>query len=275
VKYNLNPRMEHPMSLLKAPRKKTMREYYIKPPAKNTTTVYICHQHYDRATKKTVGTYCASFNQATNPDAPEINITEKGKSAGYTLSAAHIADVKAWLKKNGTFGRPKVPSRVLAQVRADVVSKVRAELGVSPSIPMSAPVRASTASTVSDKIRALCTATDALLKHITTHATPKESLAGMKPGDLFALRLHLNFGERALRYALRSAGVTATDFAGVVLVAEAAEALRRRYITLADVESARQAKAKSETSKKEKKRHAEAAEHDARHVSPGTVEEPR
>jgi len=250
------------MSLLKAPRKKTMREYYIKPPAKNTTTAYICHQHYDRTTKKTVGTYCASFNQATNPDAPEINITEKGKAAGYTLFAEHIADVKTWLKKNGTFGRQKVPSRVLAQVRADVEEKVRAELGAPALTLVATPAKGPAVSSFGEKIRALCVATDDLLKHVTTHATPKESLAGLALEDLFALRLHLNFGERALRYALRSAGVTATDFAPVVLVAEAAEALRRYYITDADVEAARQAKAKSEASKEAKKRKAEAEKND-------------
>jgi hypothetical protein len=246
------------MSLLKAPRKEPMREYYIKPPSKDTTTAYICHQYYDRAKKQTASDKYASFNQSANPDAPEINITEKGQSAGYTLPAEHVADVKKWLRKNGTYGRPKVPSRVLGRVRAEVEQKVRAELG-APAITMVAtPAKCPAVASVGERIRALCMATDDLLKHVTTHATPKESLAGLAPEELFALRLHLNFGERALRYALRSAGVTATDFAPVVLVAEATEALHRCYITDADVEAARQAKARSEASKEEKKRKAEA-----------------
>lgn len=251
------------MSLLKAPRKKTMREYYLKPPAKGKTTAFICYQYYDRTRKETVGVPYASFNQAANPDAPEINITEKGTVAGYTVSADDLAEVKKWLKKNGTYGRPRVPSRVLARVRAEVEEKVRAELGVPALTRVATPAKGPAVSSVGEKIRALCAATDDLLKHVTTHAAPKESLTGLAPEDLFTLRLHLNFGERALRYALRSAGVTATDFAPVVLVAEAEEALRRYYITEADVEAARQAKSKSEASKEEKKRKAEAAKNDA------------
>lgn len=245
------------MPLLKAPRKQTMREYYLKPPAKGKTTAFICHQYYDRTRKETIGVPYASFNQATNPDAPEINITEKGMAAGYTLSAEDLAEVKKWLKKNGTYGRVKVPSRVLARVRAEVEEKVRAELGASSSPPASmptqVPARAFVPITVGDKIRALCAATDGLLEHVTAHATPKESLAGLTTEELFALRLHLNFGEKALRYALRSAGVTATEFAAVTLGAEAEEALRRGYIKDVDVDTARQARAKSEESKKEKK----------------------
>jgi hypothetical protein len=251
------------MSLLKAPRKKTMREYYLKPPAKNKTTAFICYQYYDRTRKETVSVPYASFNLATNPDAPEINITKKGAAAGYTVSPEHLSEVKKWLKKNGTYGRLKVPSRVLTRVRAEVEEKVRAELR-APALTLSAtPAKGPAASSVDEKVRALCAATDDLLKHVTTHATPKESLTGLAPEELFALRLHLNFGERALRYALRSAGLTATDFAPVVLVAEAAEALRRYYITHADVEAARQAKAKSEAAKEEKKRKTEAEKNDA------------
>lgn len=124
------------MSLLKAPRKKTMREYYLKPPAKGKTTAFICYQYYDRTRKLTVGVPYASFNLAANPDAPEINITEKGAAAGYTVSAEDLVEVKKWLKKHGTYGRPKVPSRVLAQVRAEVEDKVRAELGApAPPLP--------------------------------------------------------------------------------------------------------------------------------------------
>jgi hypothetical protein len=252
------------MSLLKAPRKKTpMREYCIKPPAKKTTTAYICYQYYDRAKKKTTSDKYASFNQSTNPDAPKINITQKGKSAGYTLSAEHVADVKTWLRKFGTYGRPKVPSRVLARVRAEVEEKVRAELGAPAPTLVATPAKSPAVSSVGERIRALCAATDDLLKHVKTHVTPKESLTCLTPEELFALRLHLNFGERALRYALRSAGVTATDFAPVILVTEAAEALRRCYITEADVEAARQAKSKSEASKEQKKRKAEAEKNHA------------
>lgn len=261
------------MSLLKAPRKKTMREYCLKPPAKDKTTAFICYQYYDRTQKKTVAPRYASFNLATNPDAPEINVTEKGAAAGYTVSAEHLADVKKWLKKHGTYGRPKVPSRVLARVRAEVEEKVRAELGAPIITLVATPTKRPAVSSVGDKIRALCAATDDLLKHVTTHVTPKESLTGLTPEELFALRLHLNFGERALRYALRSAGVTATDFAPVVLLAEAAEALRRHYITEADVEAARQAKSKSEASKEEKKRKAEAAKNDAQR-SPSVLTTP-
>ncbi|KQY00166.1 hypothetical protein ASD28_12610 [Massilia sp. Root133] len=240
-----------------------MREYCLKPPAKDKTTAFICYQYYDRTQKKTLAPRYASFNLATNPDAPKINITEKGAAVGYTVSPEHLAEVKKWLKKNGTYGRPKVPSRVLARVRAEVEEKVRAELGAPALTRVATPAKGPAVYSVGEKIRALCAATDDLLKHVTTHAAPKESLTGLAPEDLFALRLHLNFGERALRYALRSAGVTATDFAPVVLVAEAAEALRRYYITAADVEAARQAEAKSKATKEEKKRKAEVEKNDA------------
>jgi response regulator RpfG family c-di-GMP phosphodiesterase len=116
------------MSLLKAARKKTMREYYLKAPAKGRTTAFICYQYYDRTRKETVSVPYASFNLATNPESPEINITEKGAAANYSVSVEDLVEVKQWLKRNGTYGRPKVPSRVLARVRAEVEEKVRAEL---------------------------------------------------------------------------------------------------------------------------------------------------
>lgn len=240
------------MSLLKARRKKSMREHYIKPPAEGTTTAYIYYQYYDRTAKRTKGIPYVSFNLATNPEAPETNITDNGKVAGYTLSTEHLTDIKRWLKKHGTFGKPKVPPRALARIRAEVEYKVRAELGAPPSMPN--PAKTPVARTANEKIRALCKATDELLEHITKHATPKESLLGITPQELFALRLHLNFGEKALRQALRSASITATDFAAAALLAEADEARRRGYIKQEDIDSARLAKARSEASKAAKTR---------------------
>lgn len=143
------------MSLLQAPRKKTMRKYYLKPPAKNKTTAYICHQHYDPTRKETIGVPYASFNQATNPDAPKINITERGKAAGYTLSAKDLAEVKQWLKKNGTYGRPKVPSRVLARVRAEVEEKIRSEFGAPAPLPVTKTAKAPTVEDLNTKMKAM------------------------------------------------------------------------------------------------------------------------
>lgn len=240
------------MSLLKSPRKKAMREYYIKPPAKGGTTAYVCYQYYDRAAKRTKSIPYVSFNMATNPDAPETNTTDKGKSAGYALCVEHLADIKQWLKKNGTFGKPKVPARVLARIRAEVEYKVRAELGAPPLL--ASPAIASEPRTAGDKIRTLCEATDELLEHITTNPAPKEILSRLTREELFALRLHLNFGEKALRSAFRSAGVTATEFAPAALPAEATEALRRGYITELEIETARQGKARSDASKAAKTR---------------------
>jgi hypothetical protein len=116
------------MSLTKPP-KKMMREYYLKPPAKGSTTAYICRQFYDRELKRTVQTLVASFNVATNPVKPEVNITVKGRAAGYReVPADHLAEVQRWLKKHGTYGKVRVPTRLLAQVRAEVEALVRAEL---------------------------------------------------------------------------------------------------------------------------------------------------
>lgn len=141
------------MSLTKAP-KKTMREYYLKAPASGSTTAYICRQAYDRTQKRTVQTLVASFNIATDPASPEVNITDKGRSVGYLkVPDEHLAEVQKWLKKNGTFGRVKVPARVLAQVRAEVEAKVRAELNASKverarpapkpvAVPVPAPAQA-------------------------------------------------------------------------------------------------------------------------------------
>lgn len=256
------------MSLLKAPRKNSMRKYYIKSPAKGATTAYICYQYYDRTAKRTKSIPYVSFNLATNPEAPETNITDNGKAAEYTLSIEHLTDIKRWLKKHGTFGKPKVPPRALARIRAEVEYKVRAELGALPSMPN--PAKTPLARTANAKIRALCKATDELLEHITKHATPKESLLGITPEELFALRLHLNFGERALRYALRSTGISATEFAFVTLVPEAEEALRRGYIKAADIEAARQAKARSEATKAGKTRKGAQEDTDVQRHTQGT-----
>lgn len=234
------------MSLLKVARKKSMRTYYIKPNSKGKTTAYVCYQYYDRVAKRTIGVPYLSFNISTNPNAPETHVTDSGKTAGYTVSTEHLADIMNWLKRHGTFGKHKVPPRILALVRAEAELKVRAELGL-PSQPNAG--EKSAPPTVGEKIRALCKATDDLLEHITQHKRPKECFLGSSRPELFALRLHLNFGEKALRYALRSVGVTATDFAPATLPAEATEALRRGYIKEEDIETAKQAKSKSEASK--------------------------
>lgn len=143
------------MSLLKAAHKKTMREYYLKAPAKGKTTAFICYQYYDRTRKLTVGVPYASFNLAANPNAPDINITEKGAAAGYTVSAEDLIEVKKWLKKHGTYGRSRVPSRVLARVRAEVEEKVRAELGAPASLPVPKPAKALTVEDLNTKMKAM------------------------------------------------------------------------------------------------------------------------
>lgn len=116
------------MSLTKAPKRQQMREFYLRAPTKNSTTAYICRQVYDREQKRTIQTLVASFNVATDPAAPVVNITEKGRAQGYNLPAKHLAEVQSWLKKHGTFGKVSVPARVLARVRAEVEAQVRAEL---------------------------------------------------------------------------------------------------------------------------------------------------
>lgn len=143
------------MSLLKAARKKTMRDYYLKPPTRGKTTAFICYQYYDRTRKATISVPYASFNQATNPNEPEINITERGTAAGYTLSAEDLAEVKQWLKKNGTYGRPKVPSRVLARVRAEVEEKIRSELGAPAPLPVTKTAKAPTVEDLNTKMKAM------------------------------------------------------------------------------------------------------------------------
>jgi len=119
-----------------------MKEYYVKPPAKlklsksseratfKTTTAYICHQLYDDLAKRTKQTLVASFNLATDPVNPDINVTEKGRAMGYAVMPQHRAMVEKFLRRHGTRAQVKVPRGVLARVRADVEKQIRIELNV-------------------------------------------------------------------------------------------------------------------------------------------------
>lgn len=117
-----------------------MKEYYVKPPAKlkshdpklpvtfRTTTAYICHQAYDDVAKRTRQSLVASFNLATDPLNPEINITDKGRALGYSVVPEHRAMVEKFLRRHGTKSQAKVPRSVLARVRTTIEKKVRSEL---------------------------------------------------------------------------------------------------------------------------------------------------
>lgn len=127
-----------------------MKQYYVKPPAKlksrdpklpvtfRTTTAYICHQAYDDVAKRTRQSLVASFNLATDPLNPEINITDKGRAAGYSVAPDHRAMVEKFLRRHGTKGRAKVPRGVLARVRATIEKLVRSELA-SPGQAVEVP----------------------------------------------------------------------------------------------------------------------------------------
>lgn len=221
------------MSLIKPP-KKAMREYYLKPPASGSTTAYICHQTYDRSSKRTVQTLVASFNIATDPASPSINVTNKGRAVGYAeVLPQHRADVQQWLKKHGTFGQTKVPAKVLARVRAEVEAKLRLELAVSatPGPQMQTATAPSAAkrqdSALRERMRAMCAATEDARRHLASVATGGLKVLGLTEDDLFELRVHLNFGEKAVRKMLKTRGLSARDHARTALPDEAAEAARR------------------------------------------------
>ena len=217
------------MSLLTPP-KKAMREYYLKAPASGSTTAYICRQTYDRSSKRTVQTLVASFNIATDPASPSINVTNKGRAVGYAeVLPQHRADVQQWLKKHGTFGQTKVPAKVLARVRAEVEARLRSELAMSaaPAARASSGPPQGQEGTLREKVRAMCAATEAARRHLGTVTTGGLKVLGLTEEDLFELRVHLNFGEKAVRKMLKTRGLSARDHARTALPEEAAEAARR------------------------------------------------
>lgn len=223
------------MSLTKPP-KKSMREYYLKPPAKGSTTAYICRQFYDRELRRTVQTLVASFNIATNPVMPEVNITDKGRAAGYVeVPPDHLAEVQRWLKKHGTFGKTKVPTAVLQQLRKEVEDKLRAELDLPKSRPaiVEAPARRKP-QTLPEAMRLMCSATEEFRAYLAGVKTGGAKVLGFTEADLFELRIHLNFTEKTVRKMLKLRGISARDYPAKNLPTEAAEATRRGIIDAQD-----------------------------------------
>ena len=199
------------MSLLKAP-KKAMREYYVKAPPKGATTAYICRQHYDPTAKRTCQTRLASFNVATDPAVPAINVTERGRAEGYDLPPQHKADVQRWLRKFGTHGKTRVPASVVARMRVELAAELAAQSG-----PL----------TLGERIRAMCKATEDVRTHLVEVASNKRKGLDLTSADRFELSIHLNFSEKAVRRLLKSRGISAREHAVTALKEEAAEAIRR------------------------------------------------
>ncbi len=209
-----------------------MKTYYLKPPAKGSTTAYLCHQVYDSAVRRTRQTLVASFNSGADPVSPIVNVTDRGLSMSYKLSQEHLVEVQKWLRKHGTNGKTKVPARVLAQLRADIERQVRAELN-APAVGVPVVVAAKKAAPVSiaDKFRAMCVATADAQAHLAGIDEGGLKVLRLSDEDLFELTIHFNFTEKALRKMLKSRGLSAKDRAVTVLPAEAAEARRRGILT--------------------------------------------
>lgn len=131
-----------------------MKEFYVKPPAKveprmagqritfKTSTAYICRQSYDGTEKRTKQVLVASFNLATDPSDPVINVTARGDGLGYEVTSEHRAMVQKFLLRHGTSAKTKVPREVLARVRAAVERQLRDELKAASQVEDSTVVAA-------------------------------------------------------------------------------------------------------------------------------------
>lgn len=222
-----------------------MKNYYVMKPAKGTTTAYICRQDsYDKSLGRVPQTRVASFNVSTDPSAPAINITSKGQAAGYVLTPQHMAEATKWLRKNGTFGKVKVPANIIRQLRAEVEVRLRQELqGLSNSScdgAVLAPKQTPAPPSLNDLLRAMLSGIDAV----------KMNLRPTKTGPNAVLSADAASAWRMCAFALSDVLELAEKHGfgrpkGWQTVAWADEAVLLGYMTADELEGLRKAAARA------------------------------